>query len=195
MTTRNVGTVPDISPDGRIAARTFASVLVATGVVVIAASWDELWRGCGEVMGRCVERSAGASLLVVGSVAAVVLGGVVWWRTSKRPIDEEGSSAAVWWLGVIFAIGMIFLASRVPAYTCAQGRFDELLVMCQHPPTVSEPTRWLWAKQAIVAAGVAGGLAIGIARRHPRITAPLAVLAWVAGAGWLILETLVRHAG
>jgi hypothetical protein len=195
MTTSSAHAAPDISPNGRVAARTFAAVLVATGVAVIVASWDELWRGCGEVMGRCVERSAGASLLAVVSVAAILLGSVIWWRTSKRPVDEDGSSAAVWWLGVVFALGMMFVANRIPAYTCATGRLDELLVMCQHPPTVSEPARWLWAKEAIVVVGIAGGIAIGIARRHTRITAPLAVLGWVAGAGWLILETLVRHSG
>jgi len=100
----------------------------------------------------------------------------------------------VWWFGVLFALGAVFAASRVPAFTCARGRFDDLLELCMHPPSTSEPSRWLWAKEAIVVVGLVGGTVVAARPSLARFTVPLATLVFALGTGWVILEALVRHA-
>jgi hypothetical protein len=184
---------PDITAEGRFAGRAFAAVLVITGAGVIAASWDELWRRCGQVVGECVSRSAGAVLLTGLSVLAVAVGAFTWWRVSRRPVDAYGSARFVWWFGVLFALGAAFAAARIPAFTCARGRFDELLELCLHPPSTSEPARWGWAKDAIVAVGLLAAIVVIARPRFARITVPLSTAVFAAGTGWLVVETLVRH--
>ena len=125
------------------------------------------------------------------SVAAAGWGIGILIRTRRRPVDAEGSSRYVWALGVLLALGAIFIASRIPAYTCARGTFDDVLVLCQHPPTVSEASSWLLPKKAIVVAGLCLGLLTAARPRNVRLTAPLAVAVWAVGFGWLIGETMV----
>jgi uncharacterized membrane protein YidH (DUF202 family) len=182
----------EISPAGALAGRTFSLLLVGSALAVIGMSWDELWRTCGAVEGRCVERAAGAGLLTILSVIAAAIGVAVWIRVRRRPLDREGSSRYVWALGVVFALGMILGATRVPAFTCERGRFDDALELCMHPPSTSEPSRWLLVKQVLVLVGLIGGVALAATPRHTRFWAILSTVAWVGGAGWLLLDTLVR---
>ncbi len=164
-----------------------------TGVGVIAASWGALWQRCGEIAGECVARSAGAALLTMASVVSVGVGVAIWWRIRRRPVDPSGSSRYAWALGVLFAFGLVLAASRIPAFTCKRGRFDDVLELCMHPPTTSEPARWLFVKEAVVGLGLLGGMGIAIRPRWIRVTAPLGALAWFGGAGWVVAETLFRH--
>jgi hypothetical protein len=183
---------PDITAEGRLAGRTFAIVLVATGAGVIAGGWGDLWRRCGRTDETCVSRSASAVLLAIGAVVAIAVGAFVWRRVSRRPVDEDGSSRFVWWFGALLALGAVFLASRVPADTCASGHFDDLLKLCLDPPTTSEPSRWLWAKEAIVAAGLVLAMVVVARTRWARVTVPLATAVFAAGAGWMIVALLVH---
>ena len=181
----------EISADGLLAGRVFAVTLVVSAVAVVAASWDDIWRVCNEVAGPCTERSAGAIILSLASLGAAGWGIGILFRTRRRPVDPEGSSRYVWALGVLLALGAVFLASRVPAYTCARGEFDEVLVLCQHPPTTSEASSWLLYKRAIVVVGLLAAVVVAARPRWVRLTAPLSVIVWAAGFGWLIADTMV----
>ena len=180
----------EISAEGLLAARVFAPTLIASAVAMIAVSWDDVWRVCNEISGPCTERSSGAIILSIASVAAAGWGIGILVRVRRRPVDPEGSSRYVWALGVLLGLGAILIASRISAYTCARGEFDEVLVLCQHPPTTSEASSWLLPKKAIVAVGLLAAVVVAARPRWVRLTAPLAVVIWAAGFGWLITETM-----
>ena len=180
----------EISREGRLAARVFSLTLIVSGVVLIVVAWDEMWRVCGAVDTPCEQRAAGAVLLTMGSVAAMAWGVWIQIHLRRRVLDPSGSSRYVWALGVLVALGCIFIAARIPAFTCDRGRFDDALTVCQHPPSISEPTSWLLLKQAIVVSGLVAGLVVAARPRNVRVTAPLAVAVWVVGAGWLIIDTM-----
>lgn len=74
--------------------------------------------------------------------------------------------------------------------TGAMGTFDDVLVLCQHPPTVSEASSRLLPKKLIVVAGVLLAMFVAVRPRNVRLTAPLSVAVWAAGFGWLIAETM-----
>lgn len=181
----------EISTEGLLAGRVFAVTMIASAVAMVAVSWDDIWRVCGGLSGSCVERSAGAIMLGLASVTAAGWGIGILIRTRRRPVDPEGSSRYVWALGVLCAIGAILIASRIPAYTCARGEFDDVLVLCQHPPTVSEATSLLLWKRVIVVIGLALGVLVAARPRLVKLTAPVTVLVWAAGFGWVIAETMV----
>ena len=181
----------EISPEGAFAGRTLALVLMASGVGLAGASWNDLWRRCGDLAGRCTERAAGAGLLTMLSIVLVVSGIATWRLVRRRPVDPEGSSRFVWGLGLLFALGLGMVAVRIPAFACEQGRFDAVLQLCMHPPTTSEPTSWLWLKRVVVVVGLLGGGSIAVTPRRVRLWVPLSVAAWVVGTGWVVLDALV----
>jgi len=182
--------LPEISREATLAGRAFSLTLVASAVGLIALSWDDAWRVCGEVHGECVERSAGVVILTMGSIPAIIWGVGILIRIRRRPVDPAGSSRYVWALGVLVAVGAIFIASRIPAYTCARGTFDDVLMVCQHPPTVSQATSWLIWKGVIVAIGLLAGALVAVRPKFVKQTAPLAVIVWAVGFGWLIVDTM-----
>ena len=181
----------EISPEGRTAGLTFAGVLVVSGIVVIVAGWDELWRRCSASSEGCTTSAAATALAVIGSVAAIVAGGWIWWRIARRPVHPEGSSRFVVGISVLFTLGLLLLAWRIPAFTCERGRFDEVLDLCMHPPTTSEPVRWSLLRLACVTLGLAGGVAIALWPKWVRLTAPLAVIAWAGGVGLFLSQALL----
>jgi hypothetical protein len=71
------------------------------------------------------------------------------------------------------------------------GRYDPILNLCLHPPTTSDATNLVPLKAGLAALGVAGGVLMAAKPRWAAAWAPLAVLAWIAGAGVLLVETLV----
>ena len=180
----------EISPDGALAGRVFSLTLLASAIGLIALSWDDIWRVCGAVHGDCVERSAGAMLLTMGSIAAIAWGVGTLVRIRRRPVDPAGSSRYVWALGVLFALGWIFIAGRIPAFTCDRGQFDDALAVCMHPPSISDATSWLPLKEAIVVIGLLGALLVSVRPRNVKLTAPVSVAAWGIGFGWLIADTM-----
>ena len=186
--------VDDLSPEGRFAAWTIAGLLAVTGVATIVAAWDEVWQICGdELRGECVSRSSAAILASGAATVAIIVAVVIGVRTRKRTTDAEGSSRWTWVLGAMTIVGAVVMSGRIPAFTCAEGRYDDLLGLCLHPPTTSEPTSWMIEKSAIVATGVVLGFVVAIRPRWIRVTAPLAALVWLGGFGWLIADTLVHH--
>jgi hypothetical protein len=180
----------EISPEGRLAGRIFAVTLIVSAVVMIVVSWDDIWRVCNAVVGPCVERSAGAMILVLCSIGAIAGAIGILVRIRRRPVDPEGSSRYVWALGVLVAMGGIFIAGRIPAYTCARGRFDDVLVLCMHPPSTSDPTSWLYLKRAIVVGALAFAFVVSIRPRFVKVTAPVCVAVWAVGFGWVLADTM-----
>ncbi len=180
----------EISPEGKLAGRVFAGTLVVSAVVTIVVSWDDIWRVCGVVAGPCVERSAGAMILTMCSIGAIAWAVGIFVRLRRRLVDVEGSSRYVWALGALVALGGIFIAGRIPAYTCGRGRFDDVLVLCMHPPSVSDPTSWLLLKKAVVLVALAVGFVVAIRPRLVKVTASLSVAVWAVGFGWLIADTM-----
>ena len=180
----------EISPEGALAGRTFSLTLIGSGIALIARSWDDVWRVCNAVYGPCVERSAAGVLLTMGSTVAIGWGAGIWVRIRRRPVDPAGSSRYVLALGTLLALGAIFVAGRIPAYACDRGRFDDVLTLCMHPPSVSDPTSWLLLKKAIVVIGLVAGAVVSMKPRSVRVSAPLAVAVWGFGFGWLIVDAL-----
>jgi hypothetical protein len=180
----------EISPEGRLAGRIFAVTLIVSAVVMIVVSWDDIWRVCNAVVGPCVERSAGAMILVLCSIGAIAGAIGILVRIRRRPVDPEGSSRYVWALGVLVAMGGIFIAGRIPAYTCARGRFDDVLVLCMHPPSTSDPTSWLYLKRAIVVGALAFAFVVSIRPRFVKVTAPVCVAVWAVGFGWVLADAM-----
>jgi hypothetical protein len=191
---RETETGIEISREGVIAAKTLVAVLVVTGVVIVAASWNELWRSCrGLVVSTCVNRAATAALISMFSIAAIGGAVVLGWRLPRRPVDPQGSSRYVIALGVLFALGLLSVSASIPAWTCSRGRLDLFLEMCVHPQTRSDATSWLLLKRAILLVGLVGGGAIAFSRRWVWVSAPLAALAWFAGVGGFLVETKMIH--
>jgi hypothetical protein len=184
----------DITAEGRLAGVALGALLAASGAGLAVVSWDEAWRRCGEIAGECVSRSSGAVLQLVLAVGAIAAGLATVRRVRRRPLDPDGSARYVWVIGTTVALGAALLASRVPAFSCARGRFDDLLELCMHPPSTSEPARWLVAKQAIVAAGLVGSIVIAVRPRWARVTVPFAAAVWCGAFGWVLVETMVRSA-
>jgi peptide/nickel transport system permease protein len=180
----------EISREGSLAGWAFSLTLLASAIGLIALSWDDIWRVCGAVYGDCVKRSAGALILAMGSVAAIAWGVGILIRIRRRPVDPAGSSRYVWALGVLFALGWIFIAGRIPAFTCDRGHFDDVLAVCMHPPSISDATSWLLLKKAIVVIGLLGALLVSVRPRNVKLTAPVSVAAWGIGFGWLIAHTM-----
>ena len=180
----------EISPEGAFAGRVFAVTLLVSAVALIGVSWDDIWRVCNAVSGPCVERSAGAIIISMCSLGAIAWGVGVLVRIRRRPVDPESSSRYVLALGALLSLGCIFVAGRIPAFTCDRGRFDDVLVLCMHPPSTSEPTSWLLLKKAVVVLGLLGGILVSVRPRNVRVTAPVAVAVWAAGFGWLIVDTM-----
>jgi peptide/nickel transport system permease protein len=180
----------EITREGALAGRTFSLTLLASAIALIALSWDDTWRVCGAARGDCVERSAGAMILTMGSVAAIAWGVGNLVRIGRRPVDPEGSSRYVWALGVLFALGSILVAARIPAFTCDRGHFDDVLGVCMHPPSVSDATSWVLLKVAIVVIGLVGALLVAVRPRQVKLKAPAAVAVWAIGFGWLIADTM-----
>jgi peptide/nickel transport system permease protein len=180
----------EISREGTIAGRAFSLTLLASAIWLIALSWDDIWRVCGVVHGECVERSAGVVILTMGSLPAIAWGVGILVRIRRRPVDPAGSSRYVWALGVLVSVGAVLIASRIPAYTCARGTFDDVLVLCQHRPNVSQATSWLIWKGVIGAIGLLAGALVAVRPRFVRQTAPIAVIVWAVGFGWLIADTM-----
>jgi len=181
----------EIAPEGLLAARVFALTMIVSAIVLVGVSWDDIWRVCNAVLGPCVERSAGAMILSMCSLGAITWGAGILLRVRRRPVDPAGSSRYVWALGALVALGCIFIAGRIPAFTCDRGRFDDVLTLCMHPPSTSEPASWLLLKEAIVVLGLAGGAVVAARPRNVGATAPVAVAIWGVGFGWLLVDTMV----
>lgn len=185
----------EISAEGRIAGWTTAGVFVATAATVLVVWWEPLWRRCREIEGPCVRSSATAGLLALGAIALMTSGAAIAVRVGRRPVEPGASDRYVWWLGALFALALVVASWKVPSFTCERGRFDTLLERCMHPPTTSAPARWIDAKNAMLGAGLVGGIAIAFVPRWVRATAPVVAVSWFGVLGWIVADELARRGG
>ena len=185
---RRRSSLSEISVEGRIAGWTTAALFVSTAATVLIVWSAPSWRRCPTIVGPCSRGAAAAGLLVMGAVAMLVAGIAIALRLRRRPTEAGASARYVWWLGALFAIAVWVVSWKIPAFTCERGRFDELLERCMHPPSTSTPSRWIAAKDALLALGAVGGLAIALLPRWVRATAPIVVLTWCGVLSWVVSD-------
>ena len=183
--------VAEVAPEGALAAHVLAVVLAATGVAYAVAASDELWRRCDRADGSCETSAAAAALVTMTGLGLIAVAVLLERRLRRRPRDPEGGTGYVVALGVLFGAGLLLVAWRLPEGVCERGRYDPILNLCLHPPTTSDATNLIPLKAGLAALGVAGGALMAAKRRWAAAWVPLAVLAWIAGAGVLLVETLV----
>lgn len=193
-----------IAASGRVAAWTVAACLAASGLATIALSWNELT--CTTVVDPGGDRVAPASVcevltgigglaLILGA-AAIAGALIIVLRIKRRPVTETGADGWRWGMGIVFTIGLAVLVTRFPNQTCPSGvHLSAPFGLCID--TVSgdrfDATSWVWLK--LLAAGLAPVVGFGIVARRgaTAIAVPLALIAWAAGIGWLLIDTIGRE--
>lgn len=180
---------PEISREGRIAGLVTAGCLLVAGVAFPIASWDELTcrsEGCA--------RQAGVGGLVwLGSLFALAfaLATVRW--IGRRPVDENGSSGWTWGLAVLSTAGAWLLVTRIPSLSCPVGyHLDVGFRLCIQGADRFDAADRVWLKSLLWAgSALLGATAIRWPRSMPW-SAVAAALAWFAGTGWILHDTVGR---
>jgi len=93
---------------------------------------------------------------------------------------------------VIFAIGTTLVAMRIPGHTCPEGvHLNPIFQTCIDGARRFDATSWVWPKRVVLLAGIVVGFTAMRSPLHVRLTAPIAALAWFAGTGWLLYDTMI----
>ena len=195
---------PDpIAPAGRTAAFVTASCLVLAGVAFAWASIDELF--CrGRVLGggnprtalgaqsECDAIAGLAGVVIFLSIGSAVTGLVIVQRVRRRDVLAQGGTGWRWGEGVVSAIGLAVLATRLPRYSCQAGfDLDGNFGLCISPAVRLEAADHGLERMLVTAAGVVIGLALAMIPWIPRyIAAAITLAAWFAGMGWLLYDTM-----
>jgi hypothetical protein len=193
-----------IAPSGRVAAWAVAACFVGAGIAAIVLAWNELT--CATVVDPGGDRIAPASvcevLTGIGGVAAVLgglsiaVGAVIVFRVARRPLIPTGADGWRWVLGVMFAIGATVLVTRFPNQTCPDGiHLSAPFGLCIDTEAGRrfDATSWIGLKMLAVLAAWLVGLGLVPRRRLTPVAVPLTLLAWGAGVGWLLLDTIGRE--
>jgi hypothetical protein len=180
-----------ISHAGRSAAYLTAACLVVTGTAFLIASWDELT--CKPPSGACDTIAAAGALISVVALVAIAIGVGIVQTVRRRSVVKDGDTGWTWALGVLFALGLVALAGALPAWSCPAGvHLDSVFGLCITRTSRFEATSRLWLKWLLVIAGLALGLTVIRRPRWMLVTAPIALAAWMAGFGWLLVVTVGR---
>jgi hypothetical protein len=183
-------TPEEVAPAGRVAGLTVGACLLVSGAAFLVASWDELTctppgATCDDVAGIGGAVSLVALAVLLAGVAIVVM-------TARRPVLASGSSAWTWGLGTIFAIGVGLVAMRLPGHSCPDGvHLSPIFNTCVDGARRFDATSWVWPKRALFVAGVVAGVTVMRSPRRVWLTAPIAAVAWFAGTGWLLYDTML----
>ena len=175
---------------GRVAGLTVGFCLVVSGGAFLIASWDELrctppGETCDDIAGIGGAVSLAALALTVAGVAIVA-------TTLRRPVIESASSAWTWGLAVVFVIGTTLIAMRIPGHTCPDGiHLNPIFQTCIDGARRFDATSWVWHKRVLLLAGLVVGLTVMRSPRRIWLTASIAALAWFAGTGWLLYDTMI----
>jgi hypothetical protein len=193
----DAGSRPDraeITPAGRIAAFVTAGCLAAAGVAFLLASWDELTcRGSPDV---CEDVAAGGGLVWILAFIAVGTGAAIVLATRHRPVELDGEPGWTWGLGAVFTAGVVAAAALLPSWTCPDHmHLDANFGLCIGATTRFGATSWTWLKALTAGAGFAIGFGLIRRPRWIAVTAPIAVMAWIGGLGWLLVRTVGPHVG
>ncbi|MDP9243266.1 MAG: hypothetical protein M3O84_08850 [Actinomycetota bacterium] len=181
--------IPEISPAGRWSAFATAGCLLVTGVAYVVASWDEFtcdpkFLPCGELAGR-------AGLISIVALFAAVIGAGIGLAVWHRPVTGNGHSGWTWSLAFLFPLGVAAAVTRLPSYTCPAGmHLDVLAQLCINRATRFDARSWLWLKRSLVLAALAVGFTLMPRPKWVVVTAPIAVLTWFFGFGWLLVDTV-----
>jgi hypothetical protein len=175
---------PPISPEGRIAGLTTTGCVIASAVV-----WLAVYTRIALCMKGCtVEPGLGGLiglLVAVALVAAVALARA----TLSRPTDPEASSAWVFGLSVIFAVGVAAAASAIPSLSCPAGTKLSFFGFCGAENGTRLPAAsWTWLRRLIDAAGLVVGFTLVRSRRWVKIGAVVAGAVWLVGSGVLLMK-------
>jgi hypothetical protein len=184
--------VAAISPAGRVAGRTISVLLFLTGAAIMVAAWPGVWIICPSGAEPCIHRAAAAGLTTIVGIIVIGLGVAIWFNVRRRPVTGGGPSGYRWGLGALFAGGLVLASKQIPPWTCAVGRFDELLHACVTLHARAEPADWLPLKSGLIAFGLLGGMAIGVLRKWIGLSAFVSAIAWLGGIAWLLNEAFVR---
>ena len=188
-----------IDPAARLAALTTAGCLIAGGVATIAFAWNELT--CTVVVDPGAARTAPPSLCdfvsAIGGVmaffgAAAIAGGVgVAWSLRGREVRAGGHDGWRWALAITFIVGSLILITRIPSETCGAG-FTPSFGLCIDTEGGGryDASSWVWAKTLGAIAAVVIGIVVVPRRRMIAAAIPLTVVAWTAGIGWLLIDTI-----
>jgi len=144
---------------------------------------------------ECDAISGLAGVVILMGLVASCAGLIIWWRVLGRPVDPEGGRGWRWGGGVLAAVGLAVLAAVTPRYICPSGfELDNMFALCIH--SASPGDRVAAADQLLQKILIAGGgvlLGIWLARAAfvPRsVAAVMTLVAWSAGMGWLLHETV-----
>jgi hypothetical protein len=184
---RQISSPEPISRSGRIAGYTTAGCLLVAGIAftIAAVATVLCTTGC-----RVSPAYGGLALFVS---APVILAGIAIVRSlARRPLDVAGSSGWTWGLCVVFAAGVAVATTRFPSFTCSSGgHVEPALALCiDDGGQRYAATSWSWLKWLVAAASLGLGASVMRSTRALRLTAPVAVLAWIVGFGALLTDTL-----
>lgn len=195
---------PDpIAPAGRTAAFVTASCLVLAGLAFASASIDELF--CrGRVFGggnprtslgaqsECDAIAGLAGAVILLGLGAAAAGVVIAWRVRRRGLLREGGTGWKWGEGVVTAIGLAVLATRIPRYSCPPGfDLDGDFALCISATARLDAAGHGLERMVVIGAGVVLGVALARLPWIPRyVAATITLGAWFAGMGWLLYDTM-----
>jgi hypothetical protein len=180
----------EVAPTGRIAGLTVGACLAVSGVAFVVASWDELT--CTPAGAECDDIAGIGGAVTFVALAVAIAGIAIVALTARRPVLESGSSAWTWGLAVIFSIGAILVAMRVPGHSCPDGvHLNPVFDICIDGARRFDATSWVWPKRALVLAGVVAGFTVVRTTRRIWIATPGAAIAWFGGTGWLHYDPML----
>jgi hypothetical protein len=192
-----------IAPSGRIAALTVAGCLILGGLATILMAWNELT--CTVIVDPGGDRIAPASvcevLTGIGGIglilgAATAVGGVLIVRSvRRRAVRGSGSDGWRWALALVFTFGLMVLATRFPSQTCpGEAHLSAPFRMCIESGGGEryDSTSWIWAKTLVALAAPVIGFGVIPRRGLTKLAVPATIAVWVAGVGWLLLDTVGR---
>jgi hypothetical protein len=160
--------------------------------MIIVAAWPDVWALCPSGAEPCVHRAAAAGLTTIVSLIVIGVAVAIWINVRRRPVAGGGPSGYRWGLGALFAGGLVLASKQIPPWTCAVGRFDDVLHACVTLHARTEPTDWLPLKAGLIALGLLGGATIGLLRRWVGLSALVAAVGWIGGVVWLLDAAFVR---
>ena len=179
-----------IAPSGRLAGYVTAASAFVVGVAFLLPAGPAM-----DCTRGCTFSQHYAALISAAAVALTVAGVGMGWSVRRRPVAADGDTGWTWGLAVLFILGMMLIASRVPRHVCPDGTIlDTNVTICIDTVRSrrSAPADWIWTKRAIVAVGWLLGLTVIRTPRWVWIAAPVAATAWLVGAGWLLVDTFLR---
>ena len=180
-----------------------AACLFVGGIATAAMAWNELT--CTVVVDPGGDRLAPASvcevLMGIGGIglilgAAAAIGGLLILRNvRRRETRPTGSDGWRWALGIVFTFGLMVLVTRFPSQTCpGEAHLSAAFHMCieEGGGQRYDSTSWVGVKSIAALAAPVIGFGLIVRRGLTKVTAPLTLTVWVAGIGWLLLDTFGR---